>query len=95
MSDALRDRDTVQAVIRGSAINQDGRSNVLTAPNGEAQREVVKAALDQAGIDGSDVWQALAPLLGMLTRERGHPAVEVSDRAGYVPTIFKNECRMN
>jgi acyl transferase domain-containing protein len=55
LSDALRDQDTVRAVIRGSAINQDGRSNVLTAPNGEAQRQVISAAMAQAGITGRDV----------------------------------------
>jgi len=55
LSDALRDQDTVRAVIRGSAINQDGRSNVLTAPNGEAQRAVIAAALQQAGTNGADI----------------------------------------
>ena len=34
LSDALADGDHILALIRGSAINQDGRSNGLTAPNG-------------------------------------------------------------
>ncbi|MEM7278976.1 MAG: acyltransferase domain-containing protein, partial [Pseudomonadota bacterium] len=55
LADALKDGDPIRAVIRGSAINQDGRSNVLTAPNGAAQRDVIQSALDQAGINGAAV----------------------------------------
>ncbi len=48
LSDALRDGDTVYAVIEGSAMNQDGRSNGITAPNQTAQVEVIRKALRQA-----------------------------------------------
>jgi microcystin synthetase protein McyG len=51
LSDASADGDPVVAVIRGSAINQDGRSNGLTAPNGPAQEAVIRAALASGGID--------------------------------------------
>jgi acyl transferase domain-containing protein len=37
-----------EAIILGSAINQDGRSSSLTAPNGPAQQEVLRAALTDA-----------------------------------------------
>lgn len=47
---AQRDGDTVLAVIRGTAINQDGRSNGLTAPNGPAQQAVIGRALQRAGV---------------------------------------------
>jgi acyl transferase domain-containing protein len=50
LSDALTDGDRVRAVIRGSALNQDGRTSVLTAPNGLAQRQVIRAALENAGV---------------------------------------------
>ena len=43
--DAVRDGDRVLAVVRGSAINQDGRSNGVTAPNALAQRDVITDAL--------------------------------------------------
>jgi acyl transferase domain-containing protein len=39
-----------EAIILGSAINQDGRSSSLTAPNGPAQQEVLRAALTDAGL---------------------------------------------
>jgi rifamycin polyketide synthase modules 1, 2 and 3 len=45
----------ILAVIRGSASNQDGASNGLTAPNGTAQREVIRAALADAGLSPSEV----------------------------------------
>jgi tyrocidine synthetase III len=50
LSDALADGDPILALIRGSAINQDGRSNGLTAPNRAAQEAVIRAALAQAQV---------------------------------------------
>ncbi|XXY48792.1 amino acid adenylation domain-containing protein [Sorangium sp. So ce269] len=50
LRDAQRDGDPVLAVIRGSALHQDGRSNGLHAPNGPAQEAVLRAALDRAGV---------------------------------------------
>ena len=51
LSDARRDGDRVLAVIKGSAINSDGRSNGLTAPNPDAQVAVLESAYADAGID--------------------------------------------
>jgi acyl-CoA synthetase (AMP-forming)/AMP-acid ligase II/3-oxoacyl-(acyl-carrier-protein) synthase/acyl carrier protein len=47
--------DAILAVIRGSAITQDGRSNGLTAPNGRAQEEVISRALTAAQVNPSEV----------------------------------------
>ncbi len=50
LDDAQADGDPVLAVIRGSAVNQDGRSTGLTAPNVNAQRAMLAAALEDAGV---------------------------------------------
>jgi acyl transferase domain-containing protein/acyl carrier protein len=55
LSAARRDGDRILALIRGSATNQDGRSNGLTAPHGPAQEAVIRQALDRAGIPASRV----------------------------------------
>jgi acyl transferase domain-containing protein/protein-L-isoaspartate O-methyltransferase/acyl carrier protein len=55
LRDAIADKDRVLAVLRGSALNQDGRSNGITAPNGPSQISVIRAALANAGLAPSDV----------------------------------------
>ncbi|NUQ95550.1 MAG: SDR family NAD(P)-dependent oxidoreductase [Streptomyces sp.] len=55
LADACRDGDRILAVIKGSAINQDGRSQGLSAPNGPAQERVLRAALDAAGLQPGDL----------------------------------------
>jgi thioester reductase-like protein len=54
-SDAVRDGDHIVALVRGTAVNHDGRSSGLTVPNPAAQQGVIKAALAQAGIAPGDV----------------------------------------
>ncbi|CDO87835.1 polyketide synthase [Mycobacterium triplex] len=55
LADAVRDGDRVLGVVRGSAINSDGRSNGMTAPNAAAQRDVINAALRMADVTADSV----------------------------------------
>ncbi|HEY5806467.1 MAG TPA: type I polyketide synthase, partial [Povalibacter sp.] len=55
LSEALRDGDPVRAIIRGTALNQDGATNGLTAPNGLSQQSVIRAALENARVDPAQV----------------------------------------
>jgi acyl transferase domain-containing protein/NADPH:quinone reductase-like Zn-dependent oxidoreductase/surfactin synthase thioesterase subunit/ubiquinone/menaquinone biosynthesis C-methylase UbiE/acyl carrier protein len=55
LSKAIEDGDQIYAVVRGSAINQDGRTGGITVPNPDAQRDVILAALDNAGLGAADV----------------------------------------
>lgn len=55
LSKARSDGDTILAVIRGSAINQDGASGGLTVPNGPSQSRLIRAALRNAGVDAAAV----------------------------------------
>jgi mycobactin polyketide synthetase MbtC len=54
-SHALRDGRRILAEIRACAINQDGRSAGLSAPNGEAQKRLVERAMSQAGVRAEDI----------------------------------------
>ncbi|OBB99180.1 type I polyketide synthase [Mycobacterium sp. 852002-40037_SCH5390672] len=55
LEDAIRDGDRIRAVIRGSAINQDGASGGLTVPNGVAQQRVIADALKRANLEPRDI----------------------------------------
>jgi acyl transferase domain-containing protein/acyl-CoA thioesterase FadM/acyl carrier protein len=55
LSAALRDGNPVYSVILGTAVNQDGRTNGITVPNGEAQVAVMREAYAKAGVDPRQV----------------------------------------
>ena len=55
LGDAVADGDRILAVIRGTAVNHDGRSNGLSAPNGPAQEAVIRAAPSDAGLAPHDI----------------------------------------
>lgn len=50
LSQALKDGDTIRSVIRGSGINQDGKTSGITVPNSEAQRDLIVSTYASAGI---------------------------------------------
>ncbi|WP_279571451.1 beta-ketoacyl synthase N-terminal-like domain-containing protein [Streptomyces sp. 8K308] len=55
LADARADGDRVLGVIRGTAVNQDGRTNGFTVPNPNAQAELIHEALVDAGVDAREV----------------------------------------
>jgi acyl transferase domain-containing protein len=56
LADALADGDTIHAVIKGSAINNDGSLKVsYTAPSVNGQAEVVLRALEHAGVSAESI----------------------------------------
>ena len=55
LPDALADGDRILAVVRGTAANQDGRSETITMPSLDAQVAVYRAALAAAGVDAATV----------------------------------------
>ena len=55
LSDAIADKDHVLAVVKGSAMNHDGKSQGLTIPNCEAQIDVIRMALENAKLTPDDV----------------------------------------
>ncbi|MGW1545391.1 SDR family NAD(P)-dependent oxidoreductase [Streptomyces sp. NPDC002346] len=55
LADAQADGDRIHAVIKGWGVNQDGRSNGITAPNAEAQTQLQRRVYDRFGIDPADI----------------------------------------
>ncbi|MEO8695418.1 MAG: type I polyketide synthase [Acidimicrobiales bacterium] len=55
LRDAISDGNRVLATIRGTHVNQDGRTNGLTAPSAAAQEAVIRGALADASVDPQDV----------------------------------------
>ena len=55
LCDAIADRDNIFALIRGSAVNHNGLSNSLSAPNGLAQQSVIRQALKNGSVKPSEI----------------------------------------
>ncbi|MBI3199637.1 MAG: acyltransferase domain-containing protein, partial [Rhodospirillales bacterium] len=56
LADAIEDRDHIYAVIRGSAVNNDGSDKVgFTAPSVRGQADVIASAIAAAGIDAGSI----------------------------------------
>ena len=55
LSKAIKDRDHIYGVIKGIALNNDGKTASLTALNKEAQKEVILSAWEKSGITAEDI----------------------------------------
>ncbi|NEP88098.1 MAG: SDR family NAD(P)-dependent oxidoreductase, partial [Okeania sp. SIO2C2] len=55
LSDAVADGDNILAVIRGTAINQDGDTSGLTVPSGPSQQGVIGQAMENGGVDPASI----------------------------------------
>ena len=55
LSTAIQDNDTILAVIKGSSINNDGKTAGFTVPNGRAQEAVIRSALTKAKLSPCDI----------------------------------------
>ncbi|TDV54219.1 non-ribosomal peptide synthetase/type I polyketide synthase [Actinophytocola oryzae] len=55
LADALRDDDPIHAVIIGSGVNQDGRTDGITVPSAEAQVSLIRKVCGEAGISPGDL----------------------------------------
>src|SRR5260370_1215153 len=55
LADAERDRDIIYGVIQGWGVNQDGKTNGITAPTRESQTRLEQAVYDKYGIDPAGI----------------------------------------
>ncbi|HEY0790561.1 MAG TPA: SDR family NAD(P)-dependent oxidoreductase [Chthoniobacterales bacterium] len=55
LSAAVRDRDNIQGVIKGAAVNHNGKTNGYTAPSPKAQAEVVAEVMRKAGVSARSI----------------------------------------
>ncbi|MDJ0392185.1 SDR family NAD(P)-dependent oxidoreductase [Rhodococcus sp. G-MC3] len=55
LADAIRDGDRIYSVIRGSGVNQDGRTIAIPVPNPVSQRALAERVCAEAGINPKDV----------------------------------------
>lgn len=55
LEDALRDGDLIHSVIVGSGVNQDGRTNGITVPSGEAQARLIRKVCADAKVNPGEL----------------------------------------
>jgi acyl transferase domain-containing protein len=83
LESAMRDGNRIYSVIKGSAVNHDGRSSGLMAPNQSAQEALLRTALEDSGLEYEDI--RLVECHGTGTR-LGDPV-----EAGALHAIYRNK----
>jgi hybrid polyketide synthase/nonribosomal peptide synthetase ACE1 len=54
LSSAIADGDKIECIIRGSGVNQDGRTKGITMPSSSAQADLIARTYARAGLDPRD-----------------------------------------
>ena len=54
LKDALRDGDTIRAVVRATGVNQDGRTPGITQPSHDAQEQLIRSTYESGGLQTSE-----------------------------------------
>lgn len=54
LADAIRDGDPIRAVIRETALNQDGKTPTITSPSRDAQEDLIRLCYERAGLNPLD-----------------------------------------
>ncbi|HEX2188125.1 MAG TPA: type I polyketide synthase, partial [Longimicrobiaceae bacterium] len=92
LEDALADGDTVHAVVRGSAVNNDGAQKVgFTAPSVDGQAAVIEEALAVGGVDPETVGFVEAHGTGT---DLGDPIEVAALTQAFGPTRRKQFCAL-
>lgn len=84
LSSAREDNNRIYAVLRGSAINQDGRTNGLTAPNRQAQEALIRSAMIDARVPPKSISYVEAHGTGT---ELGDPIEMRAIRAALIDSV--------
>ena len=92
LADAVSDRDIIHGVIRGWGINQDGKTNGITAPSAASQVRLEKEVYDRFHIDPSTI--SLAEAHGTGTKLGDPIEVEALTEAFRGYTEKKNYCAL-
>lgn len=89
LDDALRDGDPIRAVIRGTAVNCDGRTETITTPSGDAQEALIRECYRRAGLDIAQTTYFEAHGTGTPT---GDPIEAASIAKAFTSSHLKDMC---
>jgi 3-oxoacyl-(acyl-carrier-protein) synthase len=87
LADAIRDNNVIRAVIRGTGVNQDGKTPGITLPSAEAQEELIRTTYQSAGLDFSETNYFEAHGTGMASFRQVLKVVFRADRQTKVPPL--------
>ncbi|KAK1839826.1 polyketide synthase peptide synthetase [Colletotrichum chrysophilum] len=86
LSDAVRDGDHIECIIRESGVNSDGRTKGITMPNQVAQTDLITRTYRKAGLDAKDPLQRCQYFEAHGT---GTPAGDAREAEGIARAFFE------